>query len=794
MRFSFNWLKKHLETKLSISQIAERLTAIGLEVDDIVDPEVVFKNFKLVRIENAEKHPNADKLKLCTVIDGEDNHYQIVCGAPNARTGLIAILALPGALIPASHEVLKKSKIRGIESQGMMCSFDELAIETDDKNDGIIELPEGTDLKTSVADVLGLDGGILDVSVTPNRGDCFSVKGIARDLAAAGAGKFINDESDSCKVNSETSTEVFYEDQAIFDYAPQMAFRAIRGLKNRESPKWLKDALKNAGMNSISAIVDIANYCMVDCGAPFQIYDLDKINGNLNIRFASRGEKFTDFKGEQYVLNSNILVSEDNDHNPLCLLGIKSGSKIACDENTTNILIESAYFDPDCIARTGIYLDAISDSRTRFERGIDREGCINSLEQVSRMILEICGGSAEKIFTIGRATHHNKSVELSKQKLKSISGCDIDWNRVKSILTSLGLTMTDEDNYSATFVIPSWRHDLSIEEDLVEEVLRINGYDNVQEQPLSMISVGVDPILKDARQTLNLKKLLAFRDMSEVVAYSFTKKDYAEAFKQDHKLIFVTNAITTDFEVMRPSLLPNLLKTAVLSLNYGEKSASMFEIGHVFVDYCKQMTHISGIRTGAISSRNWLNKKREYDVFDVKNDFFTVLDFYGINLKNLKIETNAPSYYHPSRSGTIYLGKALLGWFGELHPKIGKLFGISERVVAFEILPVVEGLKKSRSKTYNNKVFPKIERDFSFTFDMSTGAVGEIVNGIYKLDKLIVKVDIFDSFEINSSQKSIGITVTLDAVTRTLTESEANEVSNKIISYVEELGGKLRGQ
>jgi phenylalanyl-tRNA synthetase beta chain len=793
MRFSFNWLKKHLETKLSISQIAEKLTAIGLEVDDILDPEVAFENFKLVKVENAEKHSNADKLKLCSVVDGEGKHYQVVCGAPNARTGLTAILALPGALIPASNEILKRSKIRGIESQGMMCSFDELAIETEDKNDGIIEVPEGTDLKTSVADVLGLDGGILDVSITPNRGDCFSVKGIARDLAAAGAGKFINDKTDLCKISSESSTEVSYEDQAIFDYAPQMSFRVIRGLKNGKSPKWLKDALKNAGMNSISAVVDIANYCMVDCGAPFQIYDLDKINGTLNIRFANRGEKFTDFKGEQYVLNSNILVSEDDDHKPLCLLGIKSGSKIACDESTTNILIESAYFDPDCIARTGIYLDALSDSRTRFERGIDREGCINSLEQVSGMILEICGGSAEKIFTIGRDAYQNKSVTLSKQKLKSVSGCDIDWNRVKTILINLGLTITQEDDSSATFVIPSWRHDLSIEEDLIEEVLRINGYDNVQEQPLSMVSVGVDPLLKNARQVSSLKKLLAFRNMSEVVAYSFTKKDYAEAFKRDHKLIFITNAITTDFEVMRPSLLPNLLKTAVLSLNYGEKSASIFETGHVFVDSCEQTTHISGIRTGTASSRNWLNKKREYDVFDVKSDFFAVLNFYGINLKNLKIETETPSYYHPSRSGAVYLGKTLLGWFGELHPKIGKLFGISGRVMAFEILPAVEGLKKNRNKTYSNKIFPKIERDFSFAFDASKD-VGEMVNGIYKLDKLITNVDIFDSFEIDSTQKSIGITVILDAVTRTLTEDEANEVSNKIIAYAEKLGGKLRGQ
>lgn len=793
MKFSFNWLKKYLETDLSVSQIAEKLTAIGLEVDDLLDPEVVFRNFKLVKVLEAEKHPNADKLKICSVVDGDGKTYQIVCGAPNARAGITAILALPGALIPASNEVLKKSKIRGVESQGMMCSFDELAIETVEEFDGIIEVSEDIDLKTSIADVVGFEGGILDVSITPNRGDCFSVKGIARDLSAAGAGKFIESQSNLCKVDSSILTEVSYENQAVFNYAPQMSFRVIRGIKNGESPKWLKDSLKNAGLNSISAVVDISNYCMIDCGAPFQIYDLDKINGNLNIRFANRDEKFTDFKGEQYVLNSNVLISEDDNHKPLCLLGIKSGGEIACDENTKNILIESAYFNPDCIARTGIYLDAISDSRTRFERGIDREGCFKNLDQVSSMILEICGGSTGEIFSIGSAEERDSAVKLTKQKLKSVSGCDIDWNRVKEILTGLGLNVISEDELSVDFSIPSWRHDLKIEEDLIEEVLRINGYDNVQENPLSQVSFGEDVFLKDAQQATNLKKLLAFRNMSEVVAYSFTKKELAEAFKENCKLISIMNAITQDFEVMRPSLLPNLLKTAVLSLNYGEDNVSIFEIGHVFANDCDQKTHISGIRSGSASSRNWLNKKRNYDVFDVKADFFSVLSFYGINLKNLKIETNAPSYYHPSRSGSVYLGKKLLGWFGELHPKINKLFGISERIVAFEILPTVVELKKNRTKEYSNKVFPKIERDFSFIFNEST-AVGEMVNGIYKLDNLVVKVDIFDSFKINSTQKSIGVTVILDAVNRTLTEEEAAKVSSKIVEYAEKLGGKLRGQ
>lgn len=792
MKFSFNWLKKHLETEQSISKIAEGLTAIGLEVDDLLDPEVAFKNFKLVKVQQAEKHPNADKLRVCSVVDGAGKQYQIVCGAPNARAGIVAILALPGAIIPASNEALKKSKIRGIESQGMMCSFDELAIETEEPCDGIIELPGETDLNTSVADVLGFEGGLLDVSITPNRGDCFSVRGIARDLAAYGAGKFIDHPVVPCEVKDDLKTAVSYENGLVFNYAPWMSFRTIRGLTNGKSPKWLQTALKNAGLNSISAVVDIANYCMIDCGAPFQIYDLDKIKGSLNIRFAASNEKFLDFKDEQYTLKSDILVSEDDNHTPLCLLGIKSGKEIACDENTKNILIESAYFNPECIAKTGIYLDATSDSRTRFERGIDRKECVNSLELVSQLIIEICGGSAGQIFTIKGIQPEETTVKLTREKLKNVSGCDIDWDRVKNILIKLGLTkVSEEEGVSAEFTIPSWRHDLSIEEDLIEEVLRIDGYDNVQEQPLTVVCKGDDLVWKDSQKLSNLRKLLAFRNMSEVVAYSFTKREFAEVFKRDHNLIYIMNAITTDFEVMRPSLLPNLLKTAVLSLNYGEKTASIFEIGHVFADACDQTTNISGVRIGLANSRNWLKKNREYDLFDVKADFFSILNFYGINLKNIKVETETPSYYHPSRSGAVYLGRKLLGWFGELHPKINKLFGINGRIMVFEVLSTIFEVKKNRSREYSGKIFPKIERDYSFIFN-EADSVGEMINGIYKLDDNIVKADIFDSFKINSTQKSIGFTITLGSPNKTLTEEEANAVSNKVIEYAQKLGGKLR--
>lgn len=792
MRFSFNWLKKYLNTDLSLEQIAENLTAIGLEVEGVLNPEIIFKNFKLVRIQKAEKHPNADKLKVCSVVDAGGNSLQIVCGAPNAREGLIAILALPGAIIPVDGQTLKKSKIRGLESQGMMCSSEELKIETDNSIDGIVEVPSDTPLTKTVGDVLGFDGGIIDVSITPNRGDCFSVKGIARDLAAAGVGIFNCNENFPC-VKSKFKFPIIINsgnNAVLSNHAPQMSFRVIREIKNQESPAWLKEALKNAGMNSISAIVDIANYYMIDSGNPLQIYDLDKIEGNLGIRLAKRNEKFTDFSGKQYVLEDDMLVSEDRS-GPICLLGIKSGSKIACDENTKNILIEAAVFNPVSIAKTGSFLDAISDSRTRFERGIDRTSCIRSLEEVTKLLIDTCGGSASEIFTIGEERYEPIDVKLCKEKLKTVSGCDIEWDKVKSVLQKLGLKIICEDSDSATFSTPSWRYDLSIEEDLIEEVLRINGYDNIKEKPLNHISENLNR--EDEWRTLRLKKILAFRGMSEAVTYSFTKKEYAEAFKENDTLLHIINYITSDFEVMRSSLLPNLILTAIRSLNYGEDNVSLFEVGNTFRNSFEQTTHISGLRAGAANSRNWLNKKRKFDVFDIKKDVYAILDFYGINLKNIRIEIKTPSYYHPSRSGAIYLGKKLLGYFGELHPKINRLFGITERIECFEILPSVSELGRVKRKNYNEKIFPKIERDFSFVFG-ERDSVGEVANGIYKLDERISKVDIFDSFKINSIQKSIGITIVLEASNRTLTEEEAAEISDKVIKHVEKFGGQLRSK
>lgn len=793
MRFSFDWLKEYLDASCSIRQIAEGLTGIGLEVEEVIDTEEKFKNFKLVKIQTVEKHPSADKLHICSVVDAQGQTLQIVCGAKNVREGLIAVLATPGALIPASHEILKKSKIRGVESQGMMCSYDELDMKVEGAVDGIIDLPEGTPLDAKVGNVLGYEGGILDVSLTPNRGDCFSVKGIARDLAAAGYGSFKVPQSEDYSASFDFPMAIKYDDVDVFyRYAPHMSFVVIKGINNGESPKWIQQRLKNAGLNCISAVVDIANYCMLDCGLPFQIYDADKIKGALNLRFAKRREDFTDFQGKTYQLRQDMLVSTDDSDKPLCLLGIKSGSQIACDEDTKNVLIESALFDPIAISKAGNFLNVTSDSRTRFERGVDRSSNIPAFTRLINLVKNVCGGESSTIFSIGKIEAENRKVRLTKDKLLNVSGCNVEWTKVCEILRKLGLRLVDEDAAGATFLIPSWRYDLNIDVDLIEEVLRICGYSGIKEEPLKIVPNRANALQEDASRVFSLKKLLASKGMSEVVTYSFTSEDFAKAFAENRRLIYIVNAISSDFEVMRPSLLANLLKSAAASFRYGQNSISIFEEGNVFNGECEQQWNLSGLRVGTACSRNWLNRSTSFDVFDIKKDMFSVITACGINENNLQITTEAPSYYHPSRSGSVYVGKKLLGYFGELHPQINKLFKIQERLECFELFSSLLQSYKKRTRAYVEKVFPKICRDFSFLFNDGV-SVGGIVSGIYKLDQRIAKVSIFDSFKVNSIQKAIGVAVVIDAVNRTLTEDEAEEISDKVIKYVGEFGGELRG-
>ncbi|MDR2794848.1 MAG: phenylalanine--tRNA ligase subunit beta [Holosporaceae bacterium] len=789
MRFTFNWLKRHLETDWDIYQIAKKLTTIGLEVDNFCDPKIMFRNFKLACIEHVEQHPNADRLKRCVVADSHGKKWRIICGASNVHEGLIGVLALPGAIIPSTGEVLSRSKIRGIESEGMLCSYDELSLPSDDAN-GIIDLGPNVSLSTSVGDALGFDGGILDVSITPNRGDCFSLKGIARDLAAAGAGKFIVSDDISSKSSFEFPLHINYEkSDACRRYAPVIAFRVIRGIKNDQSPDWLRSLFLAIGQNSVSSVVDLANLWLIDSGRPLHVYDLNKISGQLAIRFAKNKEKFFDIKGREYILHQDMLVAAD-EKNVLCLLGVMGGAKTACDENTTDILLESGLFDPIFISRTGTFLDITSDSRTRFERGIDRDSCISGLETITRAIIDVCGGTASNICIVGTHPNVDRSIRLTEEKLHRLSGYEIDWANAKKILLKLGLKEVSSSSEASTFLVPSWRSDLSIEEDLIEEILRITGYDNSPEEKFDAPINCNNTILQQENIIMAVKRLLASCGLSEVVSYSFIKSTYADAFKEKKKVIQLLNPISEDLSTMRPSLIPGLILAATRSLNYGQSCVELCESGNVFYDACLQETHIAGLRAGDFQDRSWIHNSRKINVFDAKSDLMTALGYFGLTEKEITIKQEAPSYYHPSRSGTVYLGKKKMGYFGELHPKINKLFAVSEVMACFELItencdispPVI---------SYKDKVFPKINRDFSFIFDTSV-AIGTILASIYRIDKKITKADVFDSFILEDGKKSIGITVTLDAIDRTLTEEEAQIISGKIIKFVEEAGGELR--
>lgn len=807
MRFTYDWLKHFLSTDLNATQIAEKLTAIGLEVESLEDPEVIFQKFVFAQIESAEKHPGADKLKKCIVKTADGKQYHVVCGASNARAGLKTILSLPGARIPCNGEILKKSKIRGEVSEGMMCSKSELGL-PDDGTHGIIDLGDDFDISSkSVGDVLGYGGGIFDISVTPNRGDCFSVKGIARDLAVAGAGSFIEPENVQIPSSFDFPVKIT-EGCGIESYMPFGAFRVIRGVKNGESPDWLKNLIKTAGMNSISLLVDLSNLWLVDRGRPLHIYDLNKIGTDITIRFAYKKEKFVDVKGNERILHGDMVVTADgNSDEPLCLMGVIGSKRAACDENTTDILIESAYFDPISVAKVGNFLNIITDSRTRFERGIDRESCITELENISSMIMNIVGGKASSICTVGEVPDTKLNpITLHREKMNKVAGFEVDWKKAEKILLDLGLQAISHDfsscdsckeNECLTFIAPSWRHDLKIEEDLIEEVLRIIGYDAVTCLRLDPQPKGKDKMLSFFRESVIIKKILASRGLSEVVTYSFIKKEQAEAFREDKKLLLLLNPISEDMSVMRPSLLPGLISVAARNLNYGNPHVELMEFGDIFCDDCVQETHVAGIRIGEIHDRSWLEKNRDADVFDAKADLMSVLEHYGIFSKDIIVKTSKsdlPSYYHHFKSGAVFVDKKCVGFFGEVHPKIEKVFDISgnDRIVCFELS--LSNLRNNRIKPlYNSKVFPTIDRDFSFVFPVETG-VGNIPAEIYKLDPRVLRSYIFDCFELSKSQKAVGFSVTLGANDRTLTEDEAELVSAKIIEHITKMGGELRGK
>ena len=785
MKFTLSWLKEFLETDASLNQISEKLTALGLEVEEIIDNSASLKDFIVAEILEATQHPNADKLRVCKVADGAGER-QVVCGAPNARAGIKVVLATEGIKIPANGMTIKKSTIRGVESNGMLCSNEELGLSGDSA--GIIELPLDAKVGESAIYALGVDDPVIDIAITPNRADCLGVYGIARDLAAAGLGKLKPLKLPEYKAlnNSKISVNLANENCSKFIGC------YISGVKDCASPAWLQNRLKAIGIKSISAIVDITNYINISYSRPLHAYDADKLNGNLTVRLATENEKFSALNDKEYLLTKNDIVIAD-EKNTVALAGIIGGKESSVSETTQNIFLEAALFDAVSIAKTGRRLAIDSDARYRFERGVDPEFILQGAKLAVGLILEICGGEASEFLSLGKTIDIQKTINFDYNKVFALGGVVIEKEQIYNILQLLGFECAGE-----LIKIPSWRADIDCEAALIEEVLRVYGYDNI---PENAMPYAQSCKLSAAQQRTSLmRKELAVRGLNEIYSWAFLAEKQAKNFGVDNPLKLL-NPISADLDVMRPNLLANLLSAIARNSARGFSSLGLFEIGNAFEDVSEagHKLYASGIRSDKFINRNHLGASREVDLFDAKSDLFSVLEIAGLSPDKLQISREVPAYYHPTRSGRISLGgKITLGYFGEIHPLILADFDIKQRVVAFEALlnniPLPKSKNKSKSLLYISN-FQSAERDFAFIADEKIQVV-DIIKAIEKAEKnLIKKVNIFDIYigkGVESGKKSVAISVSLQANDRTLTDKEIEDISTKIISEVANLGVTLR--
>ncbi len=781
MKTTVNWLKSYLDTSASVAEIVDKLTAIGLEVEEINDSSAVLKDFIIAEIKEVNNHPNADKLHILKVDTGSEV-LQIVCGAPNVHVGLKGVLARPGVVVPVNGETLKVGTIRGVESFGMMCSARELKLGED--HNGILDLETDAPLGTSFAEVLGGDA-VIDINVTPNRPDCFGVLGIARDLAAAGVGTLKNPAPEAVKGSfvSPVSVKLSPSGCAIF------TGRYIRGVKNGASPKWLQDYLSAVGLRPISALVDITNYLNIGRCRPLHVFDADKIKGNIEVRFAKAGEKLVTLDEKEHILTEDMTVIADSEE-VLSLAGIMGGEKSGVSDDTVNVFLESAWFEPLNIAKTGRALNIESDSRTRFERGIDAASAIPDNEIATRLILEMCGGEASEIVVAGENPAWQREITFRPERVKELCGVEVSKPEAEKILTSLGFAVSGNK-----VVPPSWRPDIDGEADLVEEVMRIYGYDRLP--VLSLISGTMPKVLLTPRQKKEIaaRRALAARGGYQAITWSFMSSKTAALF--GGKGILLDNPIASDLDEMRPSLIPNLIGAAKRNTDRGYPDVVLFEVGPQFNGSkpTEQEAMASIVRMGNNHSRHWLDKQRLADVFDAKEDAYAALAAVEAPVAGLQVYRTAPAYYHPGRSGALCLGKTVLGYFGEIHPAVLKAMDIKETVVAAEIfldrVPHKE-LKSKNQKKVEMSQFQPLSRDFAFIMNADIPAE-KIVRAAKGVDKnLITDVCIFDVYEgasLGDNKKSLAIEVTLQPQEKTLTDAEIENISTRIISAIKDASG-----
>lgn len=796
MKFTLGWLKDHLETKATLDEIVEKLTAIGLEVEKVEDPGEKFAPFVIAEVKSCEKHPNADKLSVCVVNDGKVD-TQVVCGAPNAKTGMKGVFAPSGTHVPGTGLDLKPTEIRGVKSNGMLCS--EREMELSDDHDGIIELPKDAPVGKSYAEYAGLNDPMIEIAITPNRQDCLGVAGIARDLAAAGLGKVITPEPKAIKGGYKSpqalSLKLGKGEEAA---CPVFVGRYFKNVKNGESPAWLQQRLRAIGLRPISALVDITNYVSYDRARPLHVYDAKKVKGTIHARIGKKGESYLALDEKTYDLEGGECVIAD-DKNVLGFGGVMGGEDSGCTAGTTDVFLEVALFDPILTAMTGRKHGIDSDARYRFERGVDANFIVPGAELATALIMELCGGEPSELVIAGAVPKWDRTVTFRPERVKTLGGLDIPAKKSNEILKSLGFEVS-----GGKVKVPSWRVDIEGEADLVEEVCRIYGYDNI---PLAYLETGdvvPKPTLSPGqRRSSATRRALAAAGFAECVTYSFLQGRVAKLFGGGADNVTLENPISSELDCMRPSILPGLIQAGVRNAARGAKSIALFEVGAEYHgDQPEdQFSVAAGILMGSKTPRHWKKPAENPGVIDAKAAAFKVLEAAGFSPDTFQIEEGGPDWYHPFRTGTLKLGpKNTVGYFGEIHPGTAKKMGAKGPVAAFEIyldaLPKPKAGKTKTKSTLQITDLPTVERDFAFVVkeDVEANAITNAIKGADKVHIYEVNTfDVFISEDLLAGEKSVANTVHMAPTEATFTEAEIEEISAKIIDAVLlRTGGKLR--
>ena len=801
MKFTLSWLKEHLDTQAGAAEIARTLTMLGLEVEALTDRAQALKPFVVARVVEAKPHPNADRLRVCMVDFGAAAPLQVVCGAPNARTGMKGVFAPAGSYIPGTKFDLKKGTIRGVDSNGMLLSERELGLS--DEHEGIIDLPPDAPVGASYASYAQLDDPLFEIKLTPNRADCLGVHGIARDLAAAGLGKVIAQKTEKIPGKFKSPLGVdFALPPEHANACPLFIGRYIRGVKHGPSPAWLKRKLEVVGLRPISALVDITNYVTIGSDRPLHVFDADKVRGGVRVRFAKPGETLAALNDKTYELTDGMTAICDHER-VLGLGGIVGGEGSGCTEATRNVFIEAALFDPKRTAATGRKLAIDSDARQRFERGLDPEFTAPGMELATRLILELCGGEPGEVVVAGKAPEWRRTIHLRQSRIAGLGGVDVPAPRAESILKSLGFTVTHAgDGFDVQ--PPSWRGDIESEPDLVEEVVRVHGFDNIPAVSMPAPAVTPEPALTPAQRRAGVvKRALASRGVMEAVTWSFMGKAQSALFGGGQAALALANPISAELDQMRPSILPNLLAAAQRNADRGFPDLALFEVGPVYASDAPegQSLHATAIRRGNNAPRHWDAKPRAVDAFDAKADALAVLSACGVPLANLQVDAKPPVWYHPGRGGVLRLGPTVLASFGEIHPRVLKRLDVEGPAVGCEINLSAVPLPKSKAgrarPLLKASPFQPVVRDFAFVVDEAVPAeqLARTARGADKV--LIADVSVFDRFSggaLPQGKKSIAIAVTLQPVEATMSDAEIEAVSQKIVAQVAKAtGGTLRG-